>query len=113
MYLKTYRDYNGFFLGADSPTHRALFNDGYAPGKSFSWMGYLNDEWNKLFEEAGTTFDVQKRKGIYQKLDEIFWNEPPYLYLYFAQDIYGVSDRLKNFTPRADGYIVLHNVSLT
>jgi len=113
MYLKTYRDYNGFFLGADSPTHRALFNDGYGPGKSYSWMGYENAEWNKLFEEVGTTFDVQKRKTMYQKLDEIFWKEPPYLYLYFAQDIYGVSDRLKNFTPRADGYIVLHNVSIT
>ena len=73
MYLKTYRNYNGFFLGVDNPTHRAIFNDGYCPGKSFSWMGYQNEELNKLFEEVGATFDVQKRKAIYQKLDKIFW----------------------------------------
>jgi peptide/nickel transport system substrate-binding protein len=112
MFLRTYRNHNGFFMGIDNPTHRAFFNDGYSPGKAFSWMGYQNEEFNKLYEEAGATFDVQKRKAIYQKMDKIFWEEPPYLYMYYAQDIYGLSDRVKDFVPRADGYIVLHNVSL-
>ena len=96
----------------DSPTHRLFFNQGYSPGKSFSWAGYHNDEFNKLYEEATATFDTQKRKVIYQKMDKIFWEDNTWLQMYFAQDIYGVSDRLKNFTPRADGYILMQNVSI-
>jgi peptide/nickel transport system substrate-binding protein len=112
MYLKTYRDYNGFFLGSDSPTHRFFFHDGYAPGKSYSWMGYQNDEFIRLYEEAEAEFDRQKRNVIYQKMNKLLWEECPWLAMYLAQDVFGISDRLKGFAPRADGYVLLHNASL-
>jgi hypothetical protein len=41
------------------------------------------------------------------------YDDALYLYMYYAQDIYGVRDRLKNFKPRSDGFILLENASVT
>ena len=42
---------------------------------------------------------------------EIFYNDPPWLLLYFQPDFYGVSDRL-DWDPRRDEVIDLVNASL-
>ena len=114
MFLKNYRNFHGFFIGEESPYAQRYFSKNMdSRVKSYAWMGYHNDEFNKLLDEAGETFDVQKRNAIYQKLSKIVFDDGLYLYMYYAQDIYGVRDRLKNFTPRADGFIILTEASVT
>jgi peptide/nickel transport system substrate-binding protein len=113
MFLQKFRDFNGFYLGDDNPTHIAFFNTAYSRGRtSYSWMGYRSEEFNNLFEESEATFGVQQKKAVYQKMDKMLWDECPWLNLYFTEDIYGVSDHLKDFVPRYDGYMVLTNASL-
>jgi peptide/nickel transport system substrate-binding protein len=114
MFLKNYKNLHGFFIGEESPYAQRYFSKNMdSRVKSYAWMGYHNDEFNKLLDEAGETFDVQKRNAIYQKLSKIVFEDGLYLYMYYAQDIYGVRDRLKNFAPRADGFIILTDASVT
>jgi peptide/nickel transport system substrate-binding protein len=114
MFLKNYKNLHGFFIGEESPYAQRYFSKNMdSRVKSYAWMGYHNDEFNKLLDEAGETFDVQKRNAIYQKLSKIVFDDGLYLYMYYAQDIYGVRDRIRNFTPRADGFIILTEASIT
>lgn len=114
MFLKNYKNYHGFFIGEESPYAQRYFSKNMdSRVKSYAWMGYHNDEFNRLLDEAGETFDVQKRNAIYQKLSKIVFDDALYLYMYYAQDIYGVRDRVKNFVPRVDGFILLTGASVT
>lgn len=114
MFLKNYKNYNGFFIGDESAYAQRYFSKNMdSRVKSYSWMGYHNDEFNRLLDEAGETFDVQKRNVLYQKLSKIVYDDGLFLYLCYAQDIYGVRDRIKNFMPRVDGYILLAGASIS
>jgi glutathione transport system substrate-binding protein len=75
-------------------------------------MGYHNDEFMKLFDEAGTTFDIKKRNTIYQKMAKIIWDDAIHLYLYYAQHTYGVNERLKDYKIEPEGFILLQNAYL-
>ena len=43
---------------------------------------------------------------------EIAHADPPMLYLHVTADIYGVSNKVQNFTPRTDQVLWLFDVSL-
>ena len=43
---------------------------------------------------------------------EVFYNDPPWLMLYFQPDFYGVSNRV-TFEPRRDEKVYLFDVALT
>ena len=84
-----------------TPTHKT--ND---RGNS---AGYSNPEVDKLLDEAAVELDVAKRAGMYQQAEAIVNADLPYVYLWVPQDIYGVSKRLKGWTPSADSRINLHD----
>ncbi len=114
MFLKNYRKLHGFFIGEESPYAQRYFSKNMdSRVKSYAWMGYHNDEFNKLLDEAGETFDTQKRNAIYRKMSKTVFDDGLYLYMYYAQGIYGVRDRIKNFTPRADAFIILKDAYVT
>jgi peptide/nickel transport system substrate-binding protein len=114
MFLKNYKNLNGFFIGEESPYAQRYFSKNMdSRVKSYAWMGYHNEEFNKLLDEAGETFDAQKRNAIYQKLSKMVFDDGLYLYMYYDQLIYGVRDRIKGFTPRADGFILLTDASIS
>jgi peptide/nickel transport system substrate-binding protein len=106
MFLKSFKEGNGYFIGDAYSDPQQMFY-GTGDSKAFSWVGYQNDEWIKLYNEASETFDVKKRGEIYEKMGRIEWDDPPALWLYHTQEIYGLRTRLKNFTPRADAFILL------
>jgi ABC-type transport system substrate-binding protein len=109
MFVKNYKKGHGFFSGSANDDARIqLHKDGDSRGKSFLWHGYHNDEYMRLYDETERTFDVPKRIGMYQRMSELLWNEAICAWLYSSQDIYGVSSRVKDFTPRGDSFIFLH-----
>lgn len=113
MFLKNYRSHHGFFIAEDTLyAHRYFVKNMDSRLKSYAWFGYHNDELNKLLDEASETFDATKRDRIYQKLSQIVFDDAVFLYMYYAQDIYGVRDRVRNFTPRPDSWILLRNASV-
>jgi peptide/nickel transport system substrate-binding protein len=114
MFLKNYKKLNGFFIGEESPYAQRYFSKNMdSRVKSYAWMGYHNDEFNRLLDQAGETFDVAKRNAIYRNLSKMVYDDGLYLYMYYAQNIYGVSDRIKGFTPRADGFILLDQATVS
>jgi peptide/nickel transport system substrate-binding protein len=113
MFLKEYNNSNGYFIGSGYNDPQSDFTeDGDSRVKGYSWVFYHNDEFNRLLDKAKETFDVKQRDAIYQSLSKMFWDDATNLWLYHAQDIYGVNTRVKNFSPRADALILLQDAYL-
>jgi peptide/nickel transport system substrate-binding protein len=74
--------------------------------------GYANPEVDKLLDQADVETDQDKRRAIYQRVQEIVHNDAPWVFLWLPQDVYGVSKRLHGFKPSADGKIYLSRVTV-
>jgi peptide/nickel transport system substrate-binding protein len=88
-------------VGIFVPTHRT--ND---RGNS---SGYSNSTVDKLLDAANTETDQAKRAGLYSQAEAIVNKDLPKVYLWVAQDLYGVSNRLSGWQPSSDGRINLHD----
>ncbi len=74
--------------------------------------GYANPEVDKLLDQAEVETDQDKRRALYQRVQEIVHNDAPWVFLWLPQDVYGVSKRLHGFKPSADGKIYLSRVTV-
>jgi len=48
----------------------------------FNFIGYSNEEVDRLLLEGRRTFDQEQRKKIYHRIHEILYDEQPYMFLY-------------------------------
>lgn len=71
-----------------------------------------NPEWFALFSQMLQERDDAARQEIVNEMLEIFYNDPPWLMLYFLPNFYGVSDRI-DWTPRRDDRIDPFTVTLS
>jgi peptide/nickel transport system substrate-binding protein len=74
--------------------------------------GYANPEVDKLLDSAEVEINVDARRDLYLKAQEIVTREAPWVFLWLPQDLYGVSKRLKGWEPSADSRINLHDASI-
>ena len=65
---------------------------------------------DNIFDEASLEIDFNKRKKLYNKYQEIVYNERPFIYLYSPLNIVAVRNRVKNLYPTSLGGI-LHNLN--
>lgn len=70
--------------------------------KYFDWELQLD----KIFEEGAKEKDFKKRKALYDKYQEIVYNEKPVIYLYSPLRITAVRNRLGNIKPTPIGGVV-------
>ncbi len=75
--------------------------------KGIAWQGYSNPAVDDLVDSASKQVDAQQRTATYQQLMRTAWDDSPWIYLYHQQDIYGVSDRVKNFRPTSEAVVLL------
>ena len=68
--------------------------DSYRPGGS-NYVGFGNQESDALIEEIRTTLDEEKRNELYKKLQEIIYEEQPYIFLFFNRNLIAISKRFK------------------
>lgn len=73
---------------------------------------YANEEFDELVRSAETTLDPQERRDLYAQATRIACDDPPFVYLFAPEDLYGVADEVTGFTPRPDQAIVLDGVAL-
>ena len=78
--------------------------------KGFSW--YSNPEIDRLTEEAGRTLDAQKQQDLVSQIQELMLQDPPFIFLFAYEDLYGVSNRLA-WEPRRDESIYMYEAKLT
>ena len=74
--------------------------------------GYANPQVDKLLDAAETETDRSKRAALYVQAQQIIHNDAPWVFLWLPQDIYGVSRRLKGFTPSPSGMIDLSRATI-
>ncbi|MES0880801.1 ABC transporter substrate-binding protein [Roseibium sp. SCP14] len=91
-------------VGIFVPTHRTADR-----GNS---SGYSNPEVDALLDAANTETDPAKRAELYSKAEAIVSSDLPNIYLWVAQDLYGVSKKLSGWQPSSDSRINLHDACL-
>lgn len=75
----------------------------------FSW--YNNPEVDALIDEANVTIDAGRQQEIVSEIQAKMLEDPPFIFLFAYEDIYGVSDQL-NWEPRSDEAISAYEASL-
>lgn len=58
-------------------------------------------EINKIFDSAGHETDINKRKALYDRWQEIVYEEQPLIFLVTPDALYAVRNRLTNVRPNA------------
>ena len=72
------------------------------PGE-LNFIGYNNPEVDRLLVEGRNTFDIEKRKRAYFRIQEILAAEQPYTFLYVPDALPVVSSRIRGVEPAPAG----------
>lgn len=68
---------------------------------------WQNQEFEDILTKARAEMDTDKRKEMMDKLQAIAFEECPWIFLYKQYDYYGVNQRLVDWQPRANEYVLL------
>ncbi len=94
-------------------------------GTSFTWMdiaflaadsgsnrvGFDHPRFEELYAELSQEFDPERQRELLWELEDIAFEEAPFIFIWFQVDIYAASDRL-DWQPRADERIRMTEASL-
>lgn len=72
---------------------------------------YCNEEFDALYNQMLSEPDPAVRQELNFQMQEIVWDDAPWLYLWHLPMVWGVSNSV-DYTPRADGYIFLWEAKL-
>ncbi len=72
------------------------------PGE-LNFIGYNNFEVDRLLIEGRSTFDIEKRKKAYFRIQDILADEQPYTFLYVPDALPVVSSRIRGVEPAPAG----------
>jgi peptide/nickel transport system substrate-binding protein len=101
-----------FFLGTGGSTWSALYDmaDLSAPDAGTNYTNWQNAEWFELWD-ATAGVDSETERELVNQMLEVFYNDPPWLLLYFQPDFYGVSNRI-DWQARRDEQIIVYDATL-
>lgn len=85
----------GWALGWESDPYQ-IWHSSQAVEKGSNFIGFKNEEADKLIEEARREFDSKKRIKLYHRLQEIIHDEQPYTFLFTGKALVAVSRRFQN-----------------
>lgn len=102
-----------FFLGSGGGTWSALYDmaDLSAVDAGTNYTEWKNPDWFSGWPEIAAAATPEDQRAVINRMLEVFYNDPPWLMLYFQPDFYGVSSRV-DFDPRRDEKVYLWNVAL-
>jgi peptide/nickel transport system substrate-binding protein len=66
-------------------------------------VAYINKDMEKLFDEAGGTYDTQFRKEKYGEIQKMIAEDSPYIFLFYNKAWSGQNNRIKGIKPTALG----------
>ncbi|MCB9139073.1 MAG: ABC transporter substrate-binding protein [Caldilineaceae bacterium] len=95
-----------YFVGTGGSTWSAVYDmaDLSEPTGATNYTEWQNPEWFSRWAQLSETQDADEQKALIDEMLEIFYNDPPWLLLYFQPDFYGISDGV-DWTPRRDEQI--------
>jgi peptide/nickel transport system substrate-binding protein len=71
--------------------------------KELNFVGFADAEVDRLLEEGRRTFDIEKRKKAYFRIQEILAEEQPYVFLYYPDALPVVHGRIHGIEPAPAG----------
>jgi peptide/nickel transport system substrate-binding protein len=92
----------GWSIGLD-PDQYDIWHSSKTKPKEFNFVGYNNPEVDRLLDEGRRTFDIEKRKKAYFRIQEIIADELPYIFLYVPDATPIVHARFKGIKPSPIG----------
>ncbi|MCP4021189.1 MAG: ABC transporter substrate-binding protein [Desulfobacteraceae bacterium] len=107
--VKGKRDFNAFILGygklnLDPDYLNAFFNSKNDKPRGWNMSGYKNIEYDKIANEQRSVVDVDKRKAMIWKMQEMIMQDVPYIPLYNPHIIEAVcTDRFEGWLEKVDG----------
>ena len=102
-----------FFLGAGGVTWNPLYDMSLfaTPDAATNYPGWTDPRWFDDYKLALAAATVEEARPIINRMLKLFYDEGPWLQLYFQPDFYGVSNRL-DWAPRRDEEIELFAATL-
>lgn len=92
----------GWALGRD-PDNYDIWHSSKTREGEFNFIGYKNEEVDRLLDEARRTFDQDKRKACYQRIHELLYQEQPYMFLYVPDGLSILHSRFQGIKPAPIG----------
>lgn len=77
----------------------------YKTGANNNYTGFSNERVDELLELGRTESDTQERIKIYEEINQIIWDEAPYINLYHEIDFKAYKSNVNGFKHIADGMI--------
>ena len=84
---------NWFYVTPSSPDLTAY----WSTDASLNEWGYSNPEVDRLFQEGRAAFEPDRRKAIYDKVQEILHEDQPVAFLYTPKELRAINARVRNF----------------
>jgi peptide/nickel transport system substrate-binding protein len=92
----------GWNTGLDPDQYDIWHSSKTKPGE-LNFIHYHNPEVDKLLEEGRHTFDKEKRRRAYFRLQEILAEDQPYTFLFVPDSLPAISRRFRGIKPAAAG----------
>ncbi|CAD7771392.1 Oligopeptide-binding protein AppA [Candidatus Methanoperedenaceae archaeon GB37] len=92
----------GWTIPQDPDLYDVWHSSKDVPG-GLNFIGYHNKELDKLIEEGRHTFDLEKRKRCYFRIQEILAEEQPYTFLYVPEALPIIHLRFHGIEPAPAG----------
>ncbi len=95
----------GWFLSRD-PDNYDIWHSSKTREGEFNFVGYKNEEVDRLLVDGRRTFDDSKREAIYHRIHELIYADQPYTFLYSSDMLPIVNSRFRNVesSPIGIGY---------
>jgi peptide/nickel transport system substrate-binding protein len=92
----------GWTIGQDPDIYDVWHSSKTAP-KELNFIRFKNAEMDRLLDEGRSTFDIEKRRACYYKIQDILAIEQPYTFLYVPDALPAVSARIRGIEPAPAG----------
>lgn len=92
----------GWSIGLD-PDQYDIWHSSKTGEKQLNFISYKNPEADRLLEQGRRVFNLEERKKIYYRLQEILAEDAPYVFLYVPYSLPVVSSRICNIQPAPIG----------
>jgi peptide/nickel transport system substrate-binding protein len=97
----------GWTIGQDPDLFDVWHSSKTGP-KELNFIGFSNREVDRLIEEGRSTFDLEKRRHCYYRIQDILAEEQPYTFLYVPEALPVVSARFRGISPAPAG--IMYNL---
>ncbi|MEC9493322.1 peptide-binding protein [Flexistipes sp.] len=100
------RNFDALVMGWSIPLEPDLYNVWHSSkckNENLNFICYQNEQLDKLIEKARLTFDMEKRKQLYFKAQEILAEDQPYTFLYVSKALVGLHKRFRGVEPAPAG----------